>query len=168
VTERLPKGNVGLHLIFDALVIGSALMRGRFTDNAGIAQTATRGAQGAYNFVFTGAGGDAWHIEIGDGTMHWHRGLHPNARATARISVDDVFRLLAGKVSFLTIQMAGKLRVEGDGHAAMIFAGLIGRVRDLRNLEGRPGRIARAYLDFALRRSGTGLSFERKNDGRQN
>jgi hypothetical protein len=42
----------------------------------------------------------------------------------------------------------------------MTFGGLIQRLRAMRKMPGRRGRAVRAYLDLALRRSGSGLSFE--------
>ena len=56
--------------------------------------------------------------------------------------------------------MTGRIRTEGDAHAAMMFGALIGRLRDLRKLPGARGRVVRAYLSLALRRSGTGLSMD--------
>lgn len=163
VAERLPTGNLGLHLIFDGLVVSTRLARGRFADDLGSARQATRGAEGAYNYVFTGEGGGRWWLEIGDGTMRWHRGAHSSPRAKVRVSVTDVFKLLGGKTSFITVQMTGKIAVEGDGHASMMFGALIGRLRAMRNAKGRTGRVIRAYLDLAMRQSKTGVSFGEGN-----
>ena len=90
VMRCAPAGNVGLHLIFDGLVVATALVRGRITNDLGRARQITRGSEGTYNYVFTGEGGGSWSCEVGDGTMRWWRGKREGARATVRVPVPEV------------------------------------------------------------------------------
>lgn len=162
--ERLSRGDVGLRMIFDALVAVSALTKGRFDADSARARTITRGSTGAYEYVFTGEGGGRWFCEIDEGTMRWHRGAHPSPRASVEVPAIEVWKLLTGTTSFVTLEMTGKIRTRGDAHASMMFGALVGRIRDLRRARGQRGRAIRAYLDVALRLSGTRLSFEEKNE----
>jgi hypothetical protein len=144
----------------DGLVLFSRINGGAASPDPGIAQQITRGAEGEYQVDLTGPGGGTWRWTIGTGTMTFARGPAERPRATVTMGTEDMFRVLTGKLTFLTASMTGRLKVRGDGHASVMFGGVLSRLRESRQQAGRPGRVARAWLDLAARRSGTGLRFD--------
>jgi hypothetical protein len=150
----------GARLVMDGLVLFSRINGGVVDPDPGIAQQVTRGAEGEYQVDLTGPGGGSWRWRIGPGRMTFLRGPAARPRATVTLGTEDMFRILTGKLTFLTASMTGRLGVRGDGHASVMFGGVLSRLRDSRHQRGRQGRVARAWLDLAARRSGTGLRFD--------
>lgn len=151
--ERLvEKKGLGLRMIWDALVVSSHLSGGKVR---GRTDAEMRGAKGIINFVFTGEGGGEWHLRMEPPSFTFHRGLAEHPRETVTMSVDDYFRLLTGKTSFMVAQMTGRLRIEGSGHAGIMVGVLTRRFQDARNLPGLAGRIGRVYTALATELSGT-------------
>lgn len=152
--------DAGARLVMDGMVLFSRLTGGAVHPDAGIAQQATRGAEGEYQLDLTGPGGGTWRWTIGAGTITFSPGRAERPRATVTLKTEDFFRILTGKVTYLTASMTGRLKVSGDGHASIMFGGVLAQLRELRTRPGRQGMLVRAWLDLAARRSGTGLSFE--------
>jgi putative sterol carrier protein len=150
--------DLGLRVIFDGLVLVTALARGRGLDDRDASEL--RGFEGAVAFELTGSGGGTWHLVVAGATARFHRGPHPAPRATVQMSVDDFFRLLVGKTSYVVAGMSGRVRVRGEAHAGLMAGALIGFLRSGRRRPGRAGRAARAWTDLAVALSPTGHRFE--------
>jgi putative sterol carrier protein len=150
----------GARIVMDGLVLSSKMNAGVVNPDPGVAEQVTRGAEGEYEVELTGSGGGSWRWTIGAGTMRFARGRGSHPRATVTLGTGDFFRILTGKLTYLTASMTGRLAVRGDGHAALMLGGVLGLLRASRSQPGLPGRVARAWLDLAVRRSGTGLRFD--------
>jgi hypothetical protein len=157
VTDRFA-GNPGLRILFDGLVVMTALARGKSSRSA----AETRGMNGDVNLVFTGDGGATWHLHMEPGVVRFRAGPSDTARATLEMSVEEFFQLLTGQRSLMVSQMAGRVRVRGEGHALMTVASVVAELRAGRRAPGRAGAFSRRWTDLALRLSGTGLSFEQE------
>lgn len=140
----------GVRILFDGLVLLSSLA-GRRRDER-MAQAQTRGAEGAYQLEVDGR---VWHLRIGRGTARWRWGRHPSPRAVVSLSADDLFRLLTGQTSFVAASMSGRVKVQGDAHAAVLFGLLLARLRAMREDPRRSRRPVRWWLELAARHSGT-------------
>lgn len=118
-----------------------------------------RGARGVINFVFTGKGGGEWHLRVRPGVFTFHRGRADDATEVVTMSVDDFFRLLTGKISFMVAQMTGRLRIEGSGHAGIMLGVLTRQFQDSRHQSGAAGLVARLFTQLATELSGTNHRF---------
>ena len=151
-----PGVNPGLALLFDFLVVQTRLARGKSRRSA----AELRGMDGAINYAFTGEGGGAWHVLVRDGRVFVRRGHHPAPLATVELSVEELFRQLTGHSSSFVAQMAGRVRVRGEGPGAMAVSTLVGELRLGREAKGAEGRVARAVTGLALRLSGFDLEWK--------
>jgi putative sterol carrier protein len=117
------------------------------------------GFTGSINLEFTGDGGAQWHCSIAKNYVRFFPGADPNARGTVSVSVDDFFKMLAGKTSPSTAGLTGRVRVLGEGHAAMMVGGIISQAQTMRKARGFPGALARWWTDRVMRKSGLGYVF---------
>ena len=152
-----PGANVGLSVVLDGLVLMTRLAGGK---QDGRTEAEMRGITGAINYTFTGEGGASWHLHLKEGRGFFFRGAHGSPIATVSMSVDEFFRLLTGQSSFMVAQMAGRVHVKGDGHAALLLGALIGSLRQGRRHHDRRGRFTRRWTDLAVRLSGTKYPFK--------
>lgn len=143
--------NPGLASLFRFLVVSTALRLGK----TGYAID-TSGYDGAVNFEITGEGGGTWHCVLGTGYMRLHAGAHPSPLGTARVSVEDFFRLLTRETTCSSAALSGRLRVDGEAFAGVAFGGMFEQLRAAREMPGLAGWVARFWTDRALRRSGCG------------
>ncbi len=141
----------GLASLFRFLVLSTALRLGR----TGFAID-TSGFDGAVNFEITGEGGGTWHCVLATGYMRLHSGPHPKPLGTARVSVEDFYRLLTRQTSCASAAMSGRLRVEGEAFAGVNFGAMFEQLRAARDLPWPSGAIARWWIDGAVKRFACG------------
>jgi putative sterol carrier protein len=124
----------GLRLFFDPLVRLSRVA-GPLKPVEGVDST---GFNGVVDYELTGAGGATWHCNIRDAGITFGRGATKEPRATVSMSVETFFKLLRGELSYTVAQMTGRVRVRGDGHAAIVFGAVITQFREpvRRDLQG--------------------------------
>ncbi len=125
---------------FDGLVLFTRLSGGRTfgrVDSGGFA--------GAVNFELTGPGGGSWHALLGPDSVRFFRGAHAAPRSTVTIPAAAFADLLAGRSSWMTAQMTGKVRVKGDGHAGLLFGAIVEQFRARAEEPGWKGALARLW-----------------------
>jgi nucleoside-diphosphate-sugar epimerase len=108
------------------------------------------GMNGIANIVFTGEHPSEWRVEFADGSLGIRRGIHPDAKATITMKESDFSDMLAGKLSFSTATMTGKVRCKGDSGYNFLIGGIVGGFRSAR--KGRPA--ARLFTSLILRGNG--------------
>ncbi|MBI2058346.1 MAG: SCP2 sterol-binding domain-containing protein [Nitrospirae bacterium] len=149
--------NPGLRAFFGTLVLLTRLSGGKV--RGGGEKVDLTGFTGSINMEFTGAGGSTWHCVVAKNYVRFFPGAEANARATVTLSVEDFFKMLAGKTSPYTAGLTGRVRVKGEGHAGMMVGGIVTQVDTLRKTKGLAGVLARWWTDRVLRKSGTGHTF---------
>lgn len=150
------KGVSGVRILFDGLVLLSSAS-GLGVDQR-LAQAQTRGSEGVYQIDVEG---QIWHFHIAPGKARWRLGPHPSPRAVVNMSTDDLFKMLTGNTSFVTLSMTGRVKVQGDAHAAVLFGLLLTKLRAMHQDPRLSRRAARLWLDLAVRHSGTPHRFIR-------
>jgi nucleoside-diphosphate-sugar epimerase/putative sterol carrier protein len=87
-------------------------------------------------------GGDLT-LRIAGGRLRLRAGAPRPANAVATMSAATLLDLLAGRTDIAAAQLTGKVRIDGQGHAALVVAGLVGAVRGAGKQPGWRGWSAR-------------------------
>jgi putative sterol carrier protein len=88
-------------------------------------------------------GGD-WTIRVEDRKLRVAWGAPRPPTATITLDARFLLDLLAGRADPASAQLTGKLRVQGEGHAALLVGGMISAFRASAQAPGRRGQASRA------------------------
>ena len=91
----------------------------------------------------TGPGGGDFTLRATDGRLRLLRGAPRPAQAAVTLKAATLLDLLAGRTDFAGAQLAGRVRVEGQGLAGMLVAGLVEGFRAAARQPGLRGLSAR-------------------------
>lgn len=96
----------------------------------------------------TGRRGGDFSLLVEEGRVQVRPGLPRPPTATITLSAALLLDLIAGRADFGSAQLTGKVRVEGEGHAAMLLSGMIATFRSQTDAAPPgPGRlVARGLL----------------------
>jgi UDP-glucose 4-epimerase len=108
-------------LLFFAFVNAASFRRG----NPDLQGFSTRA-----HLALTGEGGGDYTLEVRDERLRVRAGIPRPPTATLTLPASLLLELLAGKTDFSSVQITGRLRVEGEGHAALLLAGMIAAFRN--------------------------------------
>jgi nucleoside-diphosphate-sugar epimerase/putative sterol carrier protein len=73
----------------------------------------------------TGRRGGDFSLVVNEGRLQVRPGLPRPPTATITLAAPLLIDLIAGRTDFGSAQLTGKIRVEGEGHAAMLLSGMI-------------------------------------------
>lgn len=121
-------------------------MFARVVDRASKAQgprTELAGYDATVHLDLTGPGGGDFTLRTADGMARLSRGAPRPAQAAVTMKAATLLDLLAGRTDIAGAQLAGRFRVEGNGLAGMLVAGLIEGFRAAARQPGLRGLSAR-------------------------
>ncbi len=161
--ESAPRGgsartvNPGLRMFFNRMVLMTRLglykrLVGRYVDQ--------RGFRGAVNLRFGETDSAVWHCLFTDTGFRFCKGPHAQPLGTVQLSQDLFLQLLAGRTSYYTAEMTGRIRVEGDGHSAWVVSTIVTQCHAQARQKGFIGWVARWFLMATLKRSKTGYELK--------
>ena len=102
-----------------------------------------KGYDATVHLDLTGSGGGDFILRIADGRIRLRRGVPRPANAAATMTAATLLDLLAGRTDVAAAQLTGKLRIDGQGHAALVIAGLVAGFRGAGKQPGWRGWTAR-------------------------
>ena len=113
------------------------------------AQVELKGFNSRIHLALSGRRGGDISITIVDQRLRITRGAPEAPSAIVTLPADAFLELLAGRADFATAQLTGRIRVEGQGHAALIVGGLVTQVRSLAQLPGARGQFGKLIQRIA-------------------
>jgi nucleoside-diphosphate-sugar epimerase len=121
------------------LFAGLVDLAGRF----GPAQPELRGFRSRIHLALTGRGGGDICITVeGEQVRASLRAPQPPT-AIVTLPASLMLDLLAGRAEVSTAQLTGRIRIEGEGHAFLLFGGLVSQFRSTAEAQGARGRVGR-------------------------
>jgi putative sterol carrier protein len=102
-----------------------------------------KGYDATVHLDLTGRNGGDFTLRVADGRVRLRRGAPRPANAVATMTAATLLDLLAGRTDIAAAQLTGKVRIEGQGHAALVVAGLVAAVRGAGKQPGWRGWSAR-------------------------
>ncbi len=102
-----------------------------------------RGYDSTVHLDLTGPGGGDFTIRVGEGRVRLLPGAPRPANAAVSLRAATLLDLLAGRGDFAGANLSGRIRIDGQGHAALIVGGLIAGFRDAGKMRGWRGYTAR-------------------------
>jgi nucleoside-diphosphate-sugar epimerase len=139
------------------LALGAAAWAGALPGGLGLSahvQAESRSITGKLNLLLEGPRPSEWHLAIDAGVPRVCPGLAVDSRASVRLSDATFHELLAGRLSWSTAQMTGRVRFHGPGEFAFVPGLLAERFRALGQGEGLRGLPGRALSRWISRRAG--------------
>jgi len=91
----------------------------------------------------TGPGGGDYTLRVGEGRVRLRPGTPRPANAVVSMRAATLLDLLAGRGDLAAAQLTGKIRIDGQGHAALVVGGLVAGFRDAARQSGWRGWSAR-------------------------
>ena len=107
------------------------------------------GMHGRVNLCVAGAGD--WHFALEGERVGVREGAAPDARATIRVSAQDLVAMLSGRLASSTAQMTGRVRLSGDGEMVFLLGVLVAQFQRARGAPGVRGWPARRFARYVLR-----------------
>jgi putative sterol carrier protein len=95
-----------------------------------------------------GPGGGDVGIDVRGGRMRIEKAPPRPPTAAVTLTADLLLDLLAGRADFGSAQLTGKIRVDGEGHAAMLVGGMVAMFRSAGRTSGPGGLIGKALLRY--------------------
>ena len=83
------------------------------------------GMSAVFQFVATGDGGGAWHIDIADGEIAVRQGTAENPSVTLTATVADWRDIVGGQLGARDAFLTGQLKLQGDVTLAMKLSDLL-------------------------------------------
>jgi len=91
----------------------------------------------------TGPGGGDFTIRVAEGRVRLLRGAPRPANASVSMKASTLRELLAGRSDVAAAHLTGKIRIDGQGHAALVVGGLVAGFRNAGKQPGWRGFTAR-------------------------
>jgi nucleoside-diphosphate-sugar epimerase/putative sterol carrier protein len=91
----------------------------------------------------TGPGGGDFTLRVADGRVRLRWGAPRPANAAVTMKAATLLDLLAGRADIASANLTGKVRIDGQGHAALVIGGLVGAFRAAGKQPGWRGWSAR-------------------------
>ena len=101
------------------------------------------GYRSTVHLDLTGPGGGDFTLRAADGIVRVRAGAPRPADAAITMKASTLLDLLAGRSDIAGAQLVGQIRIDGQGHAGMLVAGLIEGFRAAGRLGGWRGWSAR-------------------------
>lgn len=139
------------------LALGAAAWAGSLPGGLGLSahvRAESRSITGSVNLVLEGPRPSEWHVAIDAGAPRVLPGLVADSRASVRLSDETFHELLAGRLSWSTAQVTGRVRFHGPGEFAFVPGLLAERFRALGRGEGLRAWPGRALSRWISRRAG--------------
>jgi putative sterol carrier protein len=133
VTPELADPRIALFLWSSAM----AVERGVATPDLG-------GFDSRIHLKLDGKRGGDFTITVKDRRIKVAWGAPRPPTATIALETGTLFDLLAGRIDPASAQLTGKVRVQGEGHAGLVFGGMIAGFRAASRAKGTRGRAGRA------------------------
>jgi UDP-glucose 4-epimerase len=102
-----------------------------------------KGYDATVHLDLTGPDGGDYTLRVGDGRVRLRPGVPRPANAVVSMKARTLLELLAGRGDIAGAQLTGKIRVDGQGHAALVIGGLVAGFRDAGRRPGWRGFTAR-------------------------
>jgi nucleoside-diphosphate-sugar epimerase len=102
-----------------------------------------RGYDSTIHLDLAGPGGGDFTLRVAGGRVRFVRGAPRPANGAVSLKASTLLDLLAGRGDFAGANLSGRIRVDGQGHAALIVGGLIAGFRDAGKQPGWRGYTAR-------------------------
>ena len=102
-----------------------------------------KGYDATVHLDLTGPGGGDFTLRVAEGRVRLRPGAPRPANAAVTMKATTLLDLLAGRSDLAAAQLTGRVRVEGQGHAALVIGGLVGAFRSAVRLPGWRGWSAR-------------------------
>jgi UDP-glucose 4-epimerase len=102
-----------------------------------------KGMQQTLHLELWGPNGGDLTLRVEDGRLRVSQGIPRPPDATASLRAGTLLDLLAGRVDYAGAQLSGKVRIDGQGHAAMLLGGVIEGFRAAGKQSGVKGASAR-------------------------
>ena len=102
-----------------------------------------KGYDATVHLDLTGPEGGDYTLRVADGRIRLRRGAPRPANAIVSMKARTLLDLLAGRGDLAAAQLTGKIRVEGQGHAALVIGGLVAGFRAAGRQPGWRGFTAR-------------------------
>jgi UDP-glucose 4-epimerase len=118
----------------------------RAIDRASRAESARlelKGYDATVHLDLTGPDGGDLTLRVADGRIRLRRGLPRPANAVVSMKARTLLDLLAGRGDVAAAQLTGKIRIDGQGHAALVIGGLVAGFRAAGRRPGWRGFTAR-------------------------
>ena len=102
-----------------------------------------KGYDATVHLDLTGPGGGDFTLRVADGRIRLRRGVPRPANAVVSMKARTLLDLLAGRGDVAAAQLTGKIRIDGQGHAALVIGGLVAGFRSAGRRPGWRGFTAR-------------------------
>jgi nucleoside-diphosphate-sugar epimerase/putative sterol carrier protein len=119
-------------------------------------QVDLKGFSSRIHLALTGRQGGDISITVHDQRLRVSQGAPVPPTAIVTLPAPLFLDLLAGRADFATAQLTGRIRVEGEGLAVMVFGGIVSQFRALSQQPGARGRIGRLLQRMIAGRPSTG------------
>lgn len=118
---------------------------------AGPQRPELKGYDSTVHLDLTGQGGGDFTLRVAEGRVRLRPGAPRPANAAVTMKAATLLDLLAGRADIAGAQLTGKVRIEGQGHAALVIGGLVGAFRAAGKQPGWRGWSARKLARWIAR-----------------
>jgi hypothetical protein len=106
-------------------------------------QVELKGFRSRVHLALTGPGGGDISITIQDQRLRARAGAPEQPTAVVTLPAALFLDLVAGRADYGTAQLTGRVRCEGEGHAALLIGGIVTQLHSLAQAPGARGRVGK-------------------------